>query len=93
MAPLTPSLRVRPARQCWWLPRGYNEGTATVKDPKPINLMTPEEAQALGWAGEARDADGHLISTTAPDRSPMNLGEWVLEWVSEGCTVTMYGRN
>ena len=36
-----------------------------MNNPNPVNLKTSAEVEALGWAAEARDGDGHLISTQA----------------------------
>lgn len=36
-----------------------------MKNPSPINLTTTSEVRLQGWVAEARDADGHLVSTQA----------------------------
>lgn len=64
-----------------------------MKDPYPINLMTRDEVRKLGWAGEARDQDGHLISTTALDQHDTDINRWILEMTERGCTVTFFDRS
>ena len=57
-----------------------------MKNPAAINLKTPAEVEAQGWAAEARDDDGHLCSTMGwvPDFSLeeniRSLGAYVAEW-------------
>lgn len=58
-----------------------------MRDPKPVNLWTPDEVRAAGWAAEARDADGHLMSFVAPGY----LHSVVDEWREEGWAITVFG--
>ncbi|MBO9459012.1 hypothetical protein [Labrenzia sp. R5_0] len=57
-----------------------------MKDPNPINLTPSSEVEASGWVAEARDKDGHLISTMAwIDSMSINenlkgLGEFIAEY-------------
>ena len=62
----------------------------TMQNPNPINLMTPEESRAKGWAAESRDADGHLCSQHAPFDDDALLVHYVRECVSKGQTVTIW---
>ena len=54
-----------------------------MKNPNPINLVTTEQVRARGWIAEARDDDGHLISTVAwsdtctTNENLKNLGEFI----------------
>ncbi len=61
-----------------------------MNKPFPINLMTPAEVRALGWAAESRDADGHLVSTISHLVSDAELGKWVKERRDEGDTITVW---
>lgn len=70
-----------------------------MKNPNPINLMTTKEVQDLGWAAEARDRDGHLISTVGfLDDVPINenlksLGEFIAECEAEGHVVQVFSER
>lgn len=61
-----------------------------MRDPKPANLTTPEESRARGWAAEARDNDGHLISQHAPFDNDAHLIHYVREAMDDGWTVTIW---
>lgn len=62
-----------------------------MKDPWPIHLTTTDEVQAQGWAAEARDEDGHLISTHAPFKEgDETIADWILECTRAGETVTFF---
>lgn len=61
-----------------------------MKDPMPVNLMTPAEIRESGWAAEARDDEGHLITTHAPFESGAERDEYVREETSRGLTVTIF---
>lgn len=61
-----------------------------MRDPKPINLMSSDEVRASGWQAEARDADGHLISTHAPFDSDDDIVWYVRESLKRGETVTIW---
>lgn len=61
-----------------------------MKDPNPINMLTPEESRARGWAAESRDADGHLISQHAPFEAVSDLEWYVRECTTRGQTVTIW---
>lgn len=67
-----------------------------MKDPKPIHLTTTEEVRAQGWIAEARDDDGHLVSTLAwldiPQAANENLqaiGEFITDYQTDR-TVTVF---
>lgn len=63
-----------------------------MKNPSPVNLTTSAEIEALGWAAEARDGDGHLISTQAwlkqvsINENIKGLGEFIAEYDGVGGT-------
>jgi hypothetical protein len=61
-----------------------------MRDPKPIHLSTPDEVRAGGWLAEARDSDGHLITTISPEASDESLGEWLRECTRDGLTVANF---
>ncbi|AFO91560.1 hypothetical protein [Phaeobacter inhibens] len=60
-----------------------------MQDPKPINLTTTAEIRARGWVAEARDADGHLVSTQAwlevcsTNENLKMLGEFIAEYETD----------
>jgi hypothetical protein len=58
--------------------------------PKPVNLLTTEEIRKGGWAAEARDDDGHLMTTHAPFTSEGELLRYIVEAASEGWTATLF---
>lgn len=66
-----------------------------MKNPYPINLTTTEEIRKLGWIAEARDKDGHLISTRAwvndatTNENLQGLGEFITEYETD-CTVSVF---
>lgn len=63
-----------------------------MKKPNPVNLTASAEVEALGWAAEARDSDGHLISTQAwlkqlsINENIKDLGEFITEYDGVGGT-------
>jgi sulfur-carrier protein len=59
-------------------------------NPMPINLMDQEAVRAGGWQAEARDADGHLISTHAPFSDDAGMIEYIKEAMEHGETVTIW---
>jgi hypothetical protein len=61
-----------------------------MKGPMPINLTTPEEVRAQGWMAEARDAEGHLMSTQAPFFDDEDIVWFVREAIHRGHTVTIW---
>lgn len=61
-----------------------------MRNPWPINLMTPEESRALGWQAEARDTDGHLISQHAPFGDSDSIEGYVRDETGRGHTVTIW---
>lgn len=61
-----------------------------MRDPKPINLTTTEEVKAAGWAAEARDSDGHLVSMVSPQG---NVRRVVSGWIAEGLAVTVFPKE
>lgn len=61
-----------------------------MKNPKPVNFSTSEEIRAAGWAAEARDADGHLMTTHAPFSSDTERYRYVSECAEEGWTLTIW---
>ncbi len=64
-----------------------------MKNPYPVNLLTPDESRSGGWQAEARDKDGHLISQHAPFESGIDLSEYVREENKLGHTVTYLGET
>ena len=65
-----------------------------MKDPIPINLSTPDEIKAAGWAGESRDGDGHLLSSHAPlESGDDTIADWIIECTSRGETVTFFPKS
>jgi hypothetical protein len=69
-----------------------------MQNPYPINMMDQDEVRSLGWAAEARDKDGHLISTCAwlaqmsPHLRAVILAEFVTEYATD-CTITVFPEN
>ncbi|MEJ8474485.1 hypothetical protein [Roseibium algae] len=61
-----------------------------MRDPSPVNLMTPEESRAGGWQAEARDSDGHLCSQHAPFDDDEEQAQYVREATERGHTVTIW---
>ena len=61
-----------------------------MKNPSPINLMTPEEVRAQGWSAETRDSDGHLIRTNAAFVRDADILWLVREAMEHGETVTIW---
>ena len=64
-----------------------------MEKPFPINLMTPAEVRALGWAAESRDKDGHLASLITHYASDAELMDWVKNRRDHGETVTIWPRT
>lgn len=61
-----------------------------MKNPNPVNLKTVDEVRAEGWVGQSRDEDGHLISCTLISQDDDQMGNWIMECLSHGETVTFY---
>ena len=61
-----------------------------MKNPSPINLMTPDEVRGKGWAAEVRDADGHLTRTHAQFEDDEAIVWLVREAMEHGDTVTIW---
>lgn len=61
-----------------------------MKNPHPVNLKTPEQVRKEGWMAEARDDDGHLISTHAPFDDNDDIQWFVRNAMSVGNTVTIW---
>lgn len=61
-----------------------------MKNPNPVNLMTPAESRSRGWQAEARDEDGHLYSQHAPFDGDEELARYVRDAVESGLTVTIW---
>jgi molybdopterin synthase sulfur carrier subunit len=81
------SLCVRPLAH---LPAVLDHGVGVMKDPMPINLMTPAEVREQGWQAECRDQDGHLTRTHAPFESDEDIAWLVREATEHGDTVTIW---
>lgn len=69
-------------------PSGVNS-----RNPKPINLVTTDEARASGWAAEACDADGHLMTTHAPFSGDAEFMRYANECEAEGWDLTVFFRK
>lgn len=61
-----------------------------MRDPMPINLTSSDDVRAGGWQAEARDSDGHLISTHAPFDSDESIVWYVREALKHGETITIW---
>lgn len=61
-----------------------------MRNPHPVNLMTPEESRAGGWQAESRDPDGHLISQHAPFDGDDDIIWFVRTETERGNTVTIW---
>lgn len=61
-----------------------------MKDPDPMNLVTPDEIRASGWQAECRDVDGHLTRTHAPFASDEDIVWLVREALEHGDTITIW---
>ena len=67
-----------------------------MKSPAPIHLTTTAEVAAGGWVAEARDNDGHLISTLAWDavattnENLQSLGEFIQSYDDDTGTVQVF---
>ncbi|TPE53050.1 hypothetical protein [Amaricoccus solimangrovi] len=64
-----------------------------MKSPKPVNLTPPAEIRAAGWEAEARDDDGHLMTTHAPFSSDAEALRYLRESLDEGWTVTIFPKG
>ena len=64
-----------------------------MNDPMKINLQTPEEVRAQGWAAEARDTDGHLIRTHAPFDTDADIVWFVRDAMGHGETATIWPHD
>lgn len=64
-----------------------------MKEPRPVNLMKSADVRAAGWAAEARDEDGHLMTVLAPFGSPEDRNRYVAESMSEGWNVTIWASG
>jgi hypothetical protein len=58
--------------------------------PKPANLYTPAEIRAGGWTAEARDEDGHLMTTHSEFPDAASLWLYFSECQREGWTATIW---
>ena len=61
-----------------------------MRAPNPINLQTPQEVRAAGWAAEARDKDGHLVTVRARLGNDAEWGRFIREETAMGFTVTIW---
>lgn len=61
-----------------------------MKDPMPINLMSPDDVRARGWQAESRDHDGHLFSTHVPFETDDDIVWFVRAEIGRGNTVTIW---
>ncbi|PTW53553.1 hypothetical protein C8N35_1168 [Breoghania corrubedonensis] len=61
-----------------------------MKNPNPVNLLTPEESRAGGWQAESRDEDGHLCTQQAPFFDDEEMVEYVNSEIARGKTVTIW---
>jgi hypothetical protein len=61
-----------------------------MQRPRPVNLMTPQESRALGWAAESRDKDGHLVTQHAPFESFIEMIDYIRKERNSGHTVTIW---
>jgi hypothetical protein len=52
--------------------------------------MTPEKSRSLGWAAEARDADGHLMNQHAPFSDDAIMVHYIREAIDAGWTTTIW---
>ena len=69
-----------------------------MKNPNPVNMSTQDEIRKLGWAAEARDSDGHLLSTRAwlkqsePNENALGLAEFITDYSSDS-VITIFPEN
>lgn len=61
-----------------------------MRNPRPVNLMTPDESRSLGWAAESRDSDGHLMTQHAPFESRAERLAYIAEEAKRGHDVTIF---
>ena len=69
-----------------------------MKNPRPIHLTPTKDVESAGWAAEARDKDGHLISTVAwhdfisTNENLKTLSDFIAEYEGD-CTVQVFTAN
>lgn len=69
-----------------------------MRNPNPVNMIDQDKVRSLGWAAEARDKDGHLISTQAwlaqmpPHERAVSLAEFITEYATD-CQITIFPEN
>jgi molybdopterin synthase sulfur carrier subunit len=61
-----------------------------VKNPKHANLLTTDAIREAGWRAEARDNDGHLMTTHADFYSDEEMLRYIQECSNEGWTCTFF---
>jgi hypothetical protein len=61
-----------------------------MENPKPVHLTNTAEIQALGWAAESRDSDGHLMTTHAPFSTNKERDKYCAEEKARGHIVTVF---
>ncbi|WP_147127830.1 hypothetical protein [Shimia ponticola] len=60
-----------------------------MQNPSAIHLTTTAEVKEQGWIAEARDSDGHLVSTLAwVDTETKNeglqaIGDFISDWTPD----------
>ena len=64
-----------------------------MQNPMQINLTTPEESRAQGWAAEERDTDGHLLSQHVDFEDDESIVWYVREAMKRGGTVTIWPHD
>lgn len=64
-----------------------------MQNPKKANLQTTEQVRLAGWAGESRDADGHLIRTHANFTQESDIIWFVTEAMAHGEVVTIWSTD
>jgi len=61
-----------------------------MENPHKVNLSTSEQVRSRGWQIETRDADGHLIRTSAPFDKADDITWLIDEAMADGNTVTIW---
>lgn len=61
-----------------------------MDNPSPVNLQSPAEVRAAGWAAESRDDEGHLMTSHAPFESDVEMVEFICEELARGHMVTIW---
>lgn len=61
-----------------------------MQNPKAVNLIASPEVRRAGWAAEARDRDGHLMTTHFDFAGRNSLWDYYRECMSEGWTITIW---